>query len=197
MVPTRCNEGGPRSVIEAYAAGVPVIATALGALPEMIEHDVTGMLVPSGSAQAWIEAAVPSRRIRTARGSGRAHSIGGLAFTGPRGACWGSSAPTGRRSGRRKYRRRRSTVALLRQWLSRPRRRARTQKGTWSRIHAHAGRRGRSGARGPLSVVSQRSPHSRQHPGGASPGANAGDSLPRSESRVPPRHAPPPKFLPY
>jgi glycosyltransferase involved in cell wall biosynthesis len=44
-------------VIEAYAAGVPVIATALGALPEMIEHDVTGMLVPVGSAQAWIEAA--------------------------------------------------------------------------------------------------------------------------------------------
>jgi glycosyltransferase involved in cell wall biosynthesis len=44
-------------VIEAYAAGVPVIATALGALPEMIEHDVTGMLVRGGSAQAWIEAA--------------------------------------------------------------------------------------------------------------------------------------------
>jgi glycosyltransferase involved in cell wall biosynthesis len=57
VVPTRCHEGGPRSVIEAYAAGVPVIATALGALPEMIEHDVTGMLVPGGSAQAWIEAA--------------------------------------------------------------------------------------------------------------------------------------------
>jgi glycosyltransferase involved in cell wall biosynthesis len=57
MVPTRCNEGGPRSVIEAYAAGVPVIATALGALPEMIEHDVTGMLVRGGSAQGWIEAA--------------------------------------------------------------------------------------------------------------------------------------------
>lgn len=57
VLPTRCNEGGPRSVIEAYAAGVPVIATALGALPEMIEHDATGMLVPGGSAQAWIEAA--------------------------------------------------------------------------------------------------------------------------------------------
>ena len=28
VVPTRCNEGGPRSVIEAYSAGVPVIATS-------------------------------------------------------------------------------------------------------------------------------------------------------------------------
>jgi hypothetical protein len=29
------------------------IATALGALPEMIEHDVMGMLVQARSAQAW------------------------------------------------------------------------------------------------------------------------------------------------
>jgi glycosyltransferase involved in cell wall biosynthesis len=56
LVPTKCNEGGPRSVIEAYAAGVPVIATDLGALPEMIEHDVSGMLVPPGRADAWVEA---------------------------------------------------------------------------------------------------------------------------------------------
>jgi len=56
VVPTRCNEGGPRSVIEAYAAGVPVIATGLGALPEMIEHGVSGMLVPPGRADAWVEA---------------------------------------------------------------------------------------------------------------------------------------------
>jgi glycosyltransferase involved in cell wall biosynthesis len=56
LVPTRCNEGGPRSVIEAYAAGVPVIATDLGALPEMIEHGVSGMLVPPRRAEAWVEA---------------------------------------------------------------------------------------------------------------------------------------------
>ncbi len=56
MVPTRTYEGAPRSVIEAYATGVPVIATDLGALPEMIENGVSGMLVPSGRADEWVEA---------------------------------------------------------------------------------------------------------------------------------------------
>ena len=56
LVPTRCNEGGPRSVIEAYSAGVPVIATGLGGITEMIEHGVTGMLVPPRRADAWVEA---------------------------------------------------------------------------------------------------------------------------------------------
>ena len=58
LVPTRCNEGGPRAVIEAYAAGVPVVATGLGALPEMIE-DNAGLLVPPGKADAWVEAIEP------------------------------------------------------------------------------------------------------------------------------------------
>jgi glycosyltransferase involved in cell wall biosynthesis len=56
LFPTRCNEGGPRSVIEAYAAGVPVIATRLGALPEMVEHGISGLLVPPGGTGAWVEA---------------------------------------------------------------------------------------------------------------------------------------------
>jgi glycosyltransferase involved in cell wall biosynthesis len=56
LFPTRCNEGGPRSVIEAYAAGVPVIATSLGALPEMVEHGISGLLVPPGGSDAWVDA---------------------------------------------------------------------------------------------------------------------------------------------
>jgi glycosyltransferase involved in cell wall biosynthesis len=56
LFPTKCNEGGPRSVIEAYAAGVPVIGTALGALPELIEPDLSGLLVSPGSSDALIEA---------------------------------------------------------------------------------------------------------------------------------------------
>jgi glycosyltransferase involved in cell wall biosynthesis len=70
VVPTRCNEGGPRSVIEAYAAGVPVIATGLGALPEMIEHGVSGMLVPPGRTDAWVEA------VETLMDAGAAERLG-------------------------------------------------------------------------------------------------------------------------
>ncbi len=56
LVPTRCNEGGPRSVIEAYSAGCPCHRNRLGGITEMIEHGVTGMLVPPRRADAWVEA---------------------------------------------------------------------------------------------------------------------------------------------
>ncbi len=56
LLPTLCNEGGPRSVVEAYAAGVPVVATGLGALPEMIDHGVSGLLVAPRSADEWSDA---------------------------------------------------------------------------------------------------------------------------------------------
>jgi glycosyltransferase involved in cell wall biosynthesis len=73
LFPTRCNEGGPRSVIEANAAGVPVIATSLGALPEMVEHDISGLLVPPGGTEAWVDAAEammdPSTTVRLGGGA--------------------------------------------------------------------------------------------------------------------------------
>jgi glycosyltransferase involved in cell wall biosynthesis len=66
MVPARWYEGAPRSVIEAYAAGVPVIATDFGALPEMIEHGVTGLLVPLGKPDAWVDAVETLMDVSTA-----------------------------------------------------------------------------------------------------------------------------------
>ncbi len=39
-------EGMPLFVLECMATGTPVVATNVGGLPEMIEHDRTGLLVP-------------------------------------------------------------------------------------------------------------------------------------------------------
>jgi len=55
-VPSQWLETGPLVVLEAFAAGVPVIASGWGGLAEKIQDGVNGLLVESGSVEAWASA---------------------------------------------------------------------------------------------------------------------------------------------
>jgi glycosyltransferase involved in cell wall biosynthesis len=68
VIPSR-SEGAPTVAIEAMAAGRPVVASAVGGVPELVTHDETGLLVPPGDAAALRDAiqsllADPARRAR-------------------------------------------------------------------------------------------------------------------------------------
>lgn len=52
------KEGFPWSVLEAMAAKVPVVATRVGAVPEMLEDHASGLLVQPGSAERMAAAIV-------------------------------------------------------------------------------------------------------------------------------------------
>jgi glycosyltransferase involved in cell wall biosynthesis len=55
IVPSLWYEGFPMVVAEACALGVPVIASRIGALEELVEHGVTGLLFDPGNASDLAE----------------------------------------------------------------------------------------------------------------------------------------------
>lgn len=63
------NEGLPVAILEAMGAGLPVVTTPVGAIPELVIGDESGILVPPGSASALAGALAelvrnPALRIR-------------------------------------------------------------------------------------------------------------------------------------
>lgn len=51
VVPSICHENFPRTLVEAYASGLPVIASRTGTLAELVRDGETGLLFEPGDAQ--------------------------------------------------------------------------------------------------------------------------------------------------
>jgi glycosyltransferase involved in cell wall biosynthesis len=82
------TEGLPNVVLEACAAGVPVVATAVGGTPEVIEDGVSGFLAPPGEADqlaARIDEALENEeRLIEIAYQGRQRVLEGFSFSAQR-----------------------------------------------------------------------------------------------------------------
>jgi glycosyltransferase involved in cell wall biosynthesis len=56
VLPSLSYEGSPRSLLEAFAAGVPVLVSSMGALPEHVQPEVSGLVVPPDDPAALASA---------------------------------------------------------------------------------------------------------------------------------------------
>jgi glycosyltransferase involved in cell wall biosynthesis len=50
------SEGSPNSLVEAMAAGRPIVASRVGGVPDAVRDGENGLLVPSGNAGAFADA---------------------------------------------------------------------------------------------------------------------------------------------
>lgn len=76
ILPSICYENFPRTLVEAFASALPVVASRIGALAELVRDGVTGLLFDPGNADdlaqkmAW--AAANPARMREMGSNGRA-----------------------------------------------------------------------------------------------------------------------------
>jgi len=83
VLPTRPGEGIPRVLMEAMAAGLPVVTTDVAGIASLITNQQNGLLVPDGSIDALIAAVrslitTPSLRRQLIQGgydTARAHTL--------------------------------------------------------------------------------------------------------------------------
>jgi glycosyltransferase involved in cell wall biosynthesis len=83
VLPTRPGEGIPRVLLEAMAAGLPIVTTRVAGISSLITHEENGLLVDDGSSAALLSAVrrlieTPSLRHRLIQGgyaTARAHTL--------------------------------------------------------------------------------------------------------------------------
>lgn len=85
LVVPSLTEGTPLTVLEAMAAGVPIVASAVGGIPDQVHHDKEGLLVPpddtAALGDALLELLQDPESARRLGEAGRQRADSGLSHT--------------------------------------------------------------------------------------------------------------------
>jgi glycosyltransferase involved in cell wall biosynthesis len=76
VIPSECYENAPLALLEAYAAGRPVIGARIAGIPELVREGETGMLFPPRNVEALAAAlrrfaGIPDRQLAEMGAAGR------------------------------------------------------------------------------------------------------------------------------
>ena len=52
VMPSIRREGFPRAIVESYSNAIPVVCTSVGGMPEVVQHESTGLVVPPEDSDA-------------------------------------------------------------------------------------------------------------------------------------------------
>ena len=76
VLPSEWYENGPMAALESLAAGVPLVGTAIGGIPEMIVDGITGVIAPPRDPAALLAALQRGAALpEAARGAARAWAL--------------------------------------------------------------------------------------------------------------------------
>jgi len=81
VLPSLSREGLPLALVEAMACGLPIVATTVGGIPEVVEDGVNGLLCPPGDSACLARKLLslvedPEERIRLGRSARRSFERG-------------------------------------------------------------------------------------------------------------------------
>ncbi len=63
VLPSECYENGPMAALESLACGRPLVGTDIGGIPEMIEHGITGIVVPPRDPGGLLEGMIKAIKL--------------------------------------------------------------------------------------------------------------------------------------